>query len=718
MTDSHDPSGPTHATPQQAPQIAPPAPVLEVASPQAPAPVPIGSLRVGHAEDRAESEADEMADRALARLAPLRNETHQHGPGCDHVRRLPAGGSALVGHEGGDLDTRTTARIQAKRGGGRSMEEGVLRRMESGFGRSLTGVRIHDDSSSAQLNQAVSARAFTTGQDVFFGAGEYAPGTPAGERVLAHELAHTLQNTSGAHRMMHANATLQLSAPARPGEDGAATLAEDASPASPVAQPLRRLADGAAQDQGPSSADLEESDEGDAGAELDRLPLDEALTTVPAQAPEPALALVQHAEHVLAAFVPPAPAAPPADLAHLAFTLAPLADQVLVDLNDLLAGGHVPGELLATPAYGWLDLVAGAAQAVTGDPASDDWFADLTTTDVERIVRAVRRLTNDALTNLDQPEFDEELEESEAAWAAAIDALDALPLEGPLSNVPADASPAVGQLTDAATQVLALLPGSLPRAPDGASPEPAAARAARTAVLAPVALAMAAPADDMLVAFNDLVVSGMIDGTLMGELGYGCLDALAQAAQELGGAAPEQTPWFVDLDAVDLERIARSARWLQGAVVAGYGRAEEAVAEREAAQALASVDAVDLRAPFPPVPRSAPAAVRQLAQQVRSLVGLVRTSAPVPGTIAHLMSVPAEELLEDLMSVVPSNRAYRSLPRSLAHECLQAIVVGAQEMTVDEPAADPWFASFDGADVARLARSARWLLDQVLAPLN
>jgi hypothetical protein len=81
-------------------------------------------------------------------------------------------------------------------GGGRPLDAGVRERMETGFGSSFSGVRIHADGEAARLSDLVNARAFTHGSDVFFGGGEYAPGTAAGDRLLAHELAHTLQQTS------------------------------------------------------------------------------------------------------------------------------------------------------------------------------------------------------------------------------------------------------------------------------------------------------------------------------------------------------------------------------------------------------------------------------------------------------------------------------------------------------------------------------------------
>jgi len=65
--------------------------------------------------------------------------------------------------------------------------------MESALGVDLGAVRIHTDTQAGTLSRQLSARAFTTGSDVFFGSGEYQPGTASGRHLLAHELAHTVQ---------------------------------------------------------------------------------------------------------------------------------------------------------------------------------------------------------------------------------------------------------------------------------------------------------------------------------------------------------------------------------------------------------------------------------------------------------------------------------------------------------------------------------------------
>jgi hypothetical protein len=69
--------------------------------------------------------------------------------------------------------------------------------MEGSFGTSFGSVRIHDDSPAARFNTLLGARAFTVGQDIAFAAGQYSPGTTMGDLLIAHELAHTVQQGSG-----------------------------------------------------------------------------------------------------------------------------------------------------------------------------------------------------------------------------------------------------------------------------------------------------------------------------------------------------------------------------------------------------------------------------------------------------------------------------------------------------------------------------------------
>lgn len=70
---------------------------------------------------------------------------------------------------------------------------------ESRFGHDFGRVRVHSDESAAAAASTVNAEAYTVGPHIVFGAGRYAPGTQAGRLLLAHELAHTIQQGEGPH---------------------------------------------------------------------------------------------------------------------------------------------------------------------------------------------------------------------------------------------------------------------------------------------------------------------------------------------------------------------------------------------------------------------------------------------------------------------------------------------------------------------------------------
>jgi hypothetical protein len=76
---------------------------------------------------------------------------------------------------------------------GRPLDPGARAFFEPRLGVDFGRVRIHTDARAAESAQAVGARAYTVGSDVVMGAGQFAPRTPAGQRLLAHELAHVVQ---------------------------------------------------------------------------------------------------------------------------------------------------------------------------------------------------------------------------------------------------------------------------------------------------------------------------------------------------------------------------------------------------------------------------------------------------------------------------------------------------------------------------------------------
>jgi len=98
----------------------------------------------------------------------------------------------------GPLDPQVGAGIEAERGGGTPLPDGLRAEMEHHLGVDLGPVRVHTGPHADTLSRSVHADAFTTGTDVFFAAGRYSPGTSTGRELLAHELTHVAQQATGA----------------------------------------------------------------------------------------------------------------------------------------------------------------------------------------------------------------------------------------------------------------------------------------------------------------------------------------------------------------------------------------------------------------------------------------------------------------------------------------------------------------------------------------
>ena len=93
--------------------------------------------------------------------------------------------------------TNLETSIERERGLGEPIEKPLQSKLEQGFGADFSQVKIHNDTTSDRLNQAIHAKAFTTGEDIFFKAGEYNPESFEGQKLLAHELTHVVQQTGG-----------------------------------------------------------------------------------------------------------------------------------------------------------------------------------------------------------------------------------------------------------------------------------------------------------------------------------------------------------------------------------------------------------------------------------------------------------------------------------------------------------------------------------------
>lgn len=119
---------------------------------------------------------------------------------ADSVAEIVASGgtiqrkiSAGVSSSGVAFPSRLEGQLHQSLGGGQSMPSSLRESMENSFGQDFSQVRLHTDSQAAELSRSISARAFTYGNDVYFNREQYAPGTTEGQRLIAHELTHVVQ---------------------------------------------------------------------------------------------------------------------------------------------------------------------------------------------------------------------------------------------------------------------------------------------------------------------------------------------------------------------------------------------------------------------------------------------------------------------------------------------------------------------------------------------
>ncbi len=123
-------------------------------------------------------------------------------------------------------------------GGGQPLSESARSYFEPRFGSDFSGVRVHTGPRAEGLAQALNARAFTVGSDVAFARGQFAPDTTVGKRLVAHELAHVVQQQprqwSVAQGRIHlGHVVSRCDAPAERKAKSVASRVVDSQPASP-----------------------------------------------------------------------------------------------------------------------------------------------------------------------------------------------------------------------------------------------------------------------------------------------------------------------------------------------------------------------------------------------------------------------------------------------------------------------------------------------------
>ncbi|HJZ76340.1 MAG TPA: DUF4157 domain-containing protein [Vicinamibacterales bacterium] len=177
-------------------------------------------LRIGDPNDAYEQEADRVAEDVMSGRAVKRHSAPPEPDGGASLQRKcscgASGGSTGECEQCKEDEEEKIARRKAAGPAeptvalpivnevldspGQPLDPVTRGVMEAHFGHDFSKVRVHADARATESAQAINALAYTVGSDVVFGAGRYAPDTSQGKRLLAHELAHTIQQAPGIAR--------------------------------------------------------------------------------------------------------------------------------------------------------------------------------------------------------------------------------------------------------------------------------------------------------------------------------------------------------------------------------------------------------------------------------------------------------------------------------------------------------------------------------------
>ena len=160
-------------------------------------------LNVSRPDDPYEQEANRVADQVTSASTPSLQRACDCGGACgqcgsgrsedEGLRVQP-----LRANPAGSIQTDAPPAVgEALRSSGRPLGDGTRSFMESQFGYDFGSVRVHTDAKAAASARSVNALAYTVGSDIILGAGAPAQETSAGQKLLAHELTHVVQQSGG-----------------------------------------------------------------------------------------------------------------------------------------------------------------------------------------------------------------------------------------------------------------------------------------------------------------------------------------------------------------------------------------------------------------------------------------------------------------------------------------------------------------------------------------
>jgi hypothetical protein len=153
-----------------------------------------------------------------------------------HLQRT-AGNAGVVQMLAGDEEQASPVHDVVGSGGGSSLDDGTRSTMESAFGQSFDDVRVHTDDRASKSAESVGANAYTVGSDIVFKSGQFDPGSASGQRTIAHELAHVVQQSLGPVEGTDAPGGIRVSDPSDRFERAADATADQVMSSVAASQP-------------------------------------------------------------------------------------------------------------------------------------------------------------------------------------------------------------------------------------------------------------------------------------------------------------------------------------------------------------------------------------------------------------------------------------------------------------------------------------------------
>jgi hypothetical protein len=163
-----------------------------------------GGIAINQPGDEYEREADRTADLVIRmpRATEATASELSRPAIAPYVQRQPSPPTAEAGTPRLANSPSLEGRLAGASASGFPLASGVRESMEANFGVDFSPVRVHTGPAAASLSDDLDAIAFTHGPDIYFAPGAYSPGTPTGQRLLAHELTHVVQQGGGSGATM------------------------------------------------------------------------------------------------------------------------------------------------------------------------------------------------------------------------------------------------------------------------------------------------------------------------------------------------------------------------------------------------------------------------------------------------------------------------------------------------------------------------------------